>query len=78
MIVFPGCPPHSLRLNKRSFILLPHKTFTTPIDREQIHSLINRRDDILDLPQDATETMSLYDVRAMNDDILRLGDISAK
>jgi predicted phosphate transport protein (TIGR00153 family) len=57
---------------------LLHKTFITPIDREQIHGLINAMDDILDLLQDVTETMSLYDVRAMNDDILRLGDLSAK
>ena len=57
---------------------LLHKTFITPIDREQIHGLINGMDDILDLLQDATETMSLYDVRAMTEDILRLGDISAR
>ena len=57
---------------------LLHKTFITPIDREQIHGLINAMDDILDLLQDATETMQLYDVRAMTEDILRLGDISAK
>ena len=35
---------------------LLHKTFITPIDREQIHGLINAMDDILDLLQDATET----------------------
>jgi predicted phosphate transport protein (TIGR00153 family) len=57
---------------------LLHKTFITPIDREQIHGLINAMDDILDLLQDATETMSLYDVRALTDDVLRLGDLSAK
>jgi predicted phosphate transport protein (TIGR00153 family) len=57
---------------------LIHKTFITPIDREQIHGLINAMDDILDLLQDASETMSLYDVQAMNEDILRLGDLSAK
>ena len=57
---------------------LLHKTFITPIDREQIHGLINAMDDILDLLQDASETMSLFDVQAMNDDILRLGDLSAK
>ena len=57
---------------------LLHKTFITPIDREQIHGLINAMDDILDLLQDATETMQLYDVRAMTEDILRLGEISAK
>ncbi len=57
---------------------LLHRTFITPIDREQIHGLINAMDDILDLLQDASETMSLYDVQAMNDDILRLADLSAK
>ena len=57
---------------------LLHKTFITPIDREQIHGLINAMDDILDLLQDASETMLLYDVQKMNDDILRLGDLSAK
>lgn len=57
---------------------LLHKTFITPIDREQIHSLINAMDDILDLLQDATETMLLYDVRTMTEDIMRLGDLSAK
>ena len=57
---------------------LLHKTFITPIDREQIHGLINAMDDILDLLQDASETMSLYDVREMTDDVLRLGDLSAK
>ena len=57
---------------------LLHKTFITPIDREQIHGLINAMDDILDLLQDATETMALYDVRAMTEEVLRLGDLSAK
>lgn len=57
---------------------LLHKTFITPIDRDQIHGLINGMDDVLDLLQDATETMSLYDVRSMNDDIRRLADLSVK
>jgi predicted phosphate transport protein (TIGR00153 family) len=57
---------------------LLHKTFITPIDREQIHGLINTMDDVLDLLQDATETMQLYDVRAMTEEVLRLGDLSAK
>ena len=57
---------------------LLHKTFITPIGREQIHGLINGMDDIVDLLQDATETLSLYDVRRLNEDVLRLGDISAK
>jgi predicted phosphate transport protein (TIGR00153 family) len=57
---------------------LLHRTFITPIDREQIHGLINAMDDILDLLQDATETMSLYDVRELTEEVLRLGDLSAR
>jgi hypothetical protein len=57
---------------------LLHKTFITPIDREQIRSLINALDDVLDLLQDASETMSLYDVHHMTEDVLRLGEISVK
>ena len=57
---------------------LLHRTFITPIDREQIHGLINAMDDILDLLQDSSETLSLYDVRRIPEDVLRLGDLSAK
>ena len=57
---------------------LLHKTFITPIDREQIHGLINAMDDILDLLQDSTETMQLYDVRSIPEEVLRLGELSAK
>lgn len=57
---------------------LLHKTFITPIDRDQIHSLINSMDDIVDLVQDATETMALYDVRSVTDEVLQLSDLSLK
>lgn len=57
---------------------LLHKTFVTPIDREQIFSLINAMDDVLDLLQDASETLQLYDVQSLNEDVLRLSDLSAK
>lgn len=55
-----------------------HKTFITPIDREQIHGLINALDDVLDLLQDSAETLSLYDVQQMNDDVIRLGELSVR
>jgi uncharacterized protein len=57
---------------------LLHKTFITPIDREQIHKLINTMDDVADLIQDSAETMALYDVRTMTDEIKRLTDLSVK
>jgi len=55
-----------------------HKTFITPIDREQIHGLINTMDDVADLIQDSAETMALYDVRHMTDEITRLTDLSVR
>ena len=55
-----------------------HKTFITPIDRDQIHQLINTMDDVADTIQDCAETMALYDVRYMTEDIIRLTDVSVK
>lgn len=55
-----------------------HMTFITPIDREQIHGLINAMDDIADLIQDSAETMALYDVHHMTEEISRLTDLSLK
>ncbi len=57
---------------------LLHLTFITPIDREQIHALINTMDDVADLLQDSAETMALYDVRRMTDEIVRLTDLCVK
>ena len=57
---------------------LLHKTFITPIDREQIHGLINALDDVLDLLQDATETMSLYDVRELTPEVVSLGELAVR
>lgn len=55
-----------------------HQTFITPIDREQIHSLINAMDDVADLIQDSAEAMALYDIHHMTDEIYRLADLSLK
>ncbi len=57
---------------------LLHKTFITPIDREQIHSLINTMDDVADLIQDSAETMALYDVKVMTEEITRLTGLCVK
>ncbi|HSV79598.1 MAG TPA: DUF47 domain-containing protein [Ramlibacter sp.] len=57
---------------------LIHQTFITPIDREQIHALINTMDDVADLLQDSAETMALYDVRHMTEEIIRLTEVSVR
>lgn len=55
-----------------------HRTFITPIDREQIHSLINAMDDICDLLQDSSEVMSMYDLQSVGADVVRLAEISVR
>ncbi len=59
-------------------IRLLHKTFITPLDRDHIHQLVNAMDDICDLIQDSTQTMSLYDIRAITPEAARLADICVK
>ncbi|TFZ04294.1 DUF47 domain-containing protein [Ramlibacter rhizophilus] len=55
-----------------------HRGANPPLERDQIHKLINTMDDVADLLQDSAETMALYDLRAVNDEIRRLTDLSVK
>ena len=57
---------------------LLHRTFITPLDRDQIHRLINAMDDVIDLLQDSSEVMSLYDLRHLSADVVRLSEISVR
>ena len=52
-----------------------HKTFITPIDRDDIHQLITRMDDILDLLEDAAQTISLYDIKVITPEAKRLAEL---
>jgi len=56
-------------------IQLLHQTFITPIDREEIHQLITRMDDILDLMEDVSQSVFLYDIRKIPDEAKRLAEI---
>ena len=56
-------------------VALLHKTFNTPLDRDEIHKLISRMDDILDLIQDVAESTHLYDVRQLTQEARQLADI---
>lgn len=56
-------------------IELLHKTFITPIDRDDIHKLITKMDDILDLLEDAAQTISLYDIREITPEAQRLAEL---
>jgi len=54
---------------------LLHQTFITPLDRDEIHQLITRMDDILDLMEDASQCMHLYDIHAVTDETRHLANI---
>ena len=54
---------------------LLHKTFITPLDRDEIHKLITTMDDILDLMEDVSLTISLYDVTNVTDESRQLANI---
>lgn len=62
------------RVTHETFALL-HKTFVTPLDREDIHRLISRMDDVLDLIQDTAESFQLYDVRHLTPEACDLADL---
>jgi uncharacterized protein len=54
---------------------LLHKTFITPIDRDDIHKLITKMDDILDMMEDAGQTVSLYDLHSVTPEAKRLAEL---
>lgn len=54
---------------------LLHKTFITPLDREDIHQLISGMDDILDYIEAAAERINLYDIKTATPEALKLADI---
>jgi predicted phosphate transport protein (TIGR00153 family) len=55
-----------------------HKTFITPIDRNDVHRLISRMDDILDAVEAAAERITLYEVSEMTPEVRELAHILVK
>lgn len=52
-----------------------HKSFITPLDRDEIHQLITRLDDILDLILDVAQTVTLYDVKYVTPEAIKLSEL---
>lgn len=52
-----------------------HTTFITPIDRDDIHRLITRMDDVMDFVESASERIALYDLRDMTPEVKALADV---
>lgn len=56
-------------------VSLLHATFITPFDRNDIHRLISAMDDILDLMQDAAESMHMFDIQTLPPASLRMAEL---
>jgi predicted phosphate transport protein (TIGR00153 family) len=56
-------------------VSLLHSTFVTPFDRDDIHRLISRMDDVLDLIQDTGESLLLYDIQKVTPEATQLAEL---
>jgi uncharacterized protein len=56
-------------------VQLLHTTFVTPFDRDDIHRLISRMDDVLDLIQDTAESLVLYDIQKLTPEAIQLAEL---
>jgi len=52
-----------------------HKTFITPIERDDIYRLITKMDDIIDFIEAASERIALYDMKEMTPEVKDLADV---
>ena len=52
-----------------------HKTFITPLDRDDIHMLISRMDDIMDFVETVSDKCVLYNIDHMTSDARELAEV---
>jgi len=52
-----------------------HKTFLTPIDREDIYALVNKMDSIMDVIEATAVRVHLYKVKKPADEIIKQAQI---
>lgn len=55
-----------------------HKTFITPIERTQIHSLIKRLDDVIDSVESTTSRIALYEMNVMRPEAKAFAEVLVK
>lgn len=66
---------HKADQNTHKTVSLLHKTFITPLDREDIHKLITNLDDILDFLDASASRIFIYGVNKTNSDLKIMADI---
>jgi predicted phosphate transport protein (TIGR00153 family) len=55
-----------------------HETWITPLDRYDIHGLISRQDDVLDLIEAVSERMVLFEITTLRPHAMELGRVLLK
>lgn len=55
-----------------------HKTFLTPLDREDIYDLVNKMDSVIDMIEAAALRLHLYKVKKPSDVVIELAKILVK
>ena len=58
-------------------IVMLHKSFITPIDRDQIHMIVSGLDNILDRLQDVGESVILYDIKEATPEAREMAELAA-
>lgn len=56
-------------------VLALHQTWITPLDREDIHGLISRLDDVLDFVESAADRVALYEIESVRPEAIELAKI---
>jgi uncharacterized protein len=55
-----------------------HQTWITPLDREEIHALISRLDDVIDFIEAASERLHLYEIKDVRSEAVDLAKLLAR
>lgn len=69
---------HAADRTTSEILRLLHKTFITPLDRDQIHLLAHKLDDIADTFQHTSAAMMLYDVHGMTPEIKNMTKLAVE
>jgi len=59
-------------------VLALHQTWITPLDREEIHGLISRLDDVVDFIEAASERLALYQIKDVRSEAVDLAKLLAR
>lgn len=68
---------HADKITHQTIEML-HHTFITPMDRDDIHGLISKLDDVVDYIEAAAQSVFLFEVKAKTQEMEQLADICVR